>query len=247
MTGKNGRRIAVVTGAGKSSGIGYEVCRQLANADMTVVLTGRDGAAVEGRTRELKAQGLDVLGRAVDVTSASSVASLSAFLADSFGRVDVLVNNAAATSTYGEQPSTADLERARESMDATLFGGWRVTQALVPLLKKSAHGRVVNVSSGAGSHGDPAFGLTTKNAMGPAYAVAKAAVNALTVTFANELRPANVLVNAVCPGFTATFPGGESMGARPVADGAASVVWAALLGDDGPSGGFFRDGKPLPW
>jgi len=132
-------------------------------------------------------------------------------------------------------------------MDATLFGGWRVTQALVPLLKKSEHGRVVNVSSGAGSHGDAAFGLTTKNSMGPAYAVAKAAVNALTVTFANELRPANVLVNAVCPGFTATFPGGESMGARPVADGAASVVWAAVLGDDGPSGGFFRDGKPLPW
>lgn len=247
MTSKNGRRIAVVTGAGKSSGIGYEVCRQLAHAGMTVVLTGRDGAAVEERTRELKAQGLDVLGRAVDVTSASSVASLSAFLADSFGRVDVLVNNAAATSTYGEQPSTSDLERAREAMDATLFGGWRVTQALVPLLKKSEHGRVVNVSSGAGSHGDAAFGLTAKNSMGPAYAVAKAAVNALTVTFANELRPANVLVNAVCPGFTATFPGGESMGARPVADGAASVVWAAVLGDDGPSGGFFRDGKSLPW
>jgi len=247
MTSKNGSRIAVVTGAGKKSGIGYEVCRQLAKAGMTVILTGRDGAAVEERTHELKAQGLDVLGRALDVTSASSVASLSAFLAESFGRVDVLVNNAPATSTYGEQPSTADLERARESMDATLFGGWRVAQALVSLLKKSEHGRVVNVSSGAGSHGDPAFGLTTKNSMGPAYAVAKAAVNALTVTLANELRSANVLVNAVCPGFTATFPGAESMGARPVADGAASVVWAAVLADDGPSGGFFRDGKPLPW
>ncbi len=148
-------------------------------------------------------------------------------------------------------PDTADHRvpdgHVRVHMDATLFGGWRVTQALVPLLKKSEHGRVVNVSSGAGSHGDAAFGLTTKNSMGPAYAVAKAAVNALTVTFANELRPANVLVNAVCPGFTATFPGGESMGARPAADGAASVVWAAVLGDDGPSGGFFRDGKPLPW
>jgi NAD(P)-dependent dehydrogenase (short-subunit alcohol dehydrogenase family) len=247
MTSNNGRRVAVVTGAGKSSGIGYEVCRQLGKAGMTVVLTGRDGTAVEDRTRELEAEGLDVLGRVVDVTSASSVASLSAFLAQSFGRVDVLVNNAAATSTHGEQPSTADLERARESMDATLFGGWRVTQSLVPLLERSEHGRVVNVSSGAGSHGDTAFGLTTNNSMGPAYAVAKAAVNALTVTFANELRGANILVNAVCPGFTATFPGGESMGARPVTDGAASVVWAAVLEDGGPSGGFFRDGKPLPW
>lgn len=105
----------------------------------------------------------------------------------------------------------------------------------------------MNVSSGAGSHGDPAFGLTSPNAMGPAYPVAKAALNALTVTFANELRDAGVLVNAVCPGFTATFPGGEVMGARPVADGAASVVWAATLEDGGPSGGFFRDGKALPW
>ncbi len=83
--------------------------------------------------------------------------------------------------------------------------------------------------------------------MGPAYAVAKAALNALTVTFANELREARILVNAVCPGFTATFPGAERMGARPVAEGAASVVWAAVLGDGGPTGGFFRDGKPLPW
>jgi NAD(P)-dependent dehydrogenase (short-subunit alcohol dehydrogenase family) len=247
MTSNHGARIAVVTGAGKPSGIGYEVCRQLATAGMTVVLTGRDAAAVAARAGELKAAGLEIHGRAVDVTSAESVAALAAFLAEAFGRVDVLVNNAAATSAYGEQPSTADLAGAREAMDATLFGGWRVTQALVPLLKKSARGRVVNVSSGAGSHGDLDFGLTTANAMGPAYAVAKAAVNALTVTFANELRAANILVNAVCPGFTATFPGGEAMGARPVADGAASVVWAALLEDGGPSGGFFRDGKPLAW
>jgi len=242
-----GKKIGVVTGAGKSSGIGYEVCRQLAKAGMTVVLTARDGAAAEARTRELQAAGLDVHGRALDVTKASSVASFATFLAEAFGRVDVLVNNAAATSAYSEHPSTANLEQARESMDATLFGAWRVTQALVPLLGKSGHGRVVNVSSGAGSHGDPVFGLNTQNSMGPAYAVAKAALNALTVTFANELRGANILVNAVCPGFTATFPGGESMGARPVAEGAAGVVWAAVLEDGGPSGGFFRDGKPLPW
>lgn len=247
MTNDSGKPLAVVTGAAKSTGIGFEVCRQLARRGMKVVLTGRDGEAVEERVRELRAGGLDVLGRVLDVTSATSVTALAAFLGESFGQLDVLVNNAAATGSFAEQPSTADLERARESMDATLFGGWRVTQALAPLLAKSPHGRVVNVSSGAGSHGDPAFGLTTANAMGPAYAVAKAAVNALTVTFANELRGANVLVNAVCPGFTATFPGGESMGARPVADGAASVVWAAVLEDSGPTGGFFRDGKPVPW
>lgn len=250
MTGKDqddGERIAVVTGAGKVTGIGFEVCRQLAQGGMTVILTGRDGQAVEERAGELRAAGLAVVGRALDVTSVTSVAALAAHLTESFGRVDVLVNNAAATTTYDEQPSTADLERARGSMDATLFGAWRVTKALVPLLSRSEHGRVVNVSSGAGSHGDPVFGLTTKAGMGPSYAVAKAALNALTVTFANELRDLHILVNAVCPGFTATFPGAASMGARAVAEGAASVVWAAVLEDGGPTGGFFRDGKPLPW
>ena len=247
MTSNQRKRLAVVTGAGRRTGIGYEVCRQLGKVGMTVVLTARDAASAEERARELRAEGLDVQARGADVTNATSVAELTAFLTETFGRVDVLVNNAAATSAYGEQPTTVDLARARVAMEATLFGAWRVTQALVPLLGKSEHGRVVNVSSGAGSHGDLAFGLTTANSMGPAYAVAKAALNALTVTFANELRAAKILVNAVCPGFTATFPGGESMGARPVPEGAASVVWAAVLEDTGPTAGFFRDGKPLPW
>ncbi len=93
----------------------------------------------------------------------------------------------------------------------------------------------------------PVFGLTTDNGMGTSYAVAKAALNALTVKLAREEENTGVLINAVCPGFTATFPGGEAMGARPVADGAAGIVWAALLPDGGPSGGFFRDGQPLAW
>jgi NAD(P)-dependent dehydrogenase (short-subunit alcohol dehydrogenase family) len=122
-----------------------------------------------------------------------------------------------------------------------------LTQALLPLMRKSQHARIVNVSSGAGSHGDTAFGLTTGNSMGTSYAVAKAALNALTVKLANEEKVNRVLVNAVCPGFTATFEGGEKMGARPVKEGAASVVWAAMLPDDGPTGGFFRDGKTIPW
>jgi NAD(P)-dependent dehydrogenase (short-subunit alcohol dehydrogenase family) len=234
---------AVVTGAGRREGIGFEVCRQLAARGMTVVLTARDGKAAVTRAAELEREGLDVRGERLDVADDASVAALASQLP----RLDVLVNNAAATNGYGEQPSTADVRAARAAFDVTLFGAWRTTQALLPLLRRSAHARVVNVSSGAGSHGDPVFGLTSHNAMGPSYAVAKAALNALTVTFANELRGASVLVNAVCPGFTATFPGGAEMGARPVAEGAASVVWAALLPDDGPTGGLFRDGVPLPW
>lgn len=241
------KTIALVTGAGRREGIGYEVCRQLAQRGMTVLLTARDGEAAAMRARDLRAEGLDVSAERLDVTEEATLRELAATIESTHGRLDVLINNAAATAAFGEKPSATDLRTARDAMEATLFGAWRTTQAFLPLLRKSRGARIVNVSSGAGSHGDPAFGLSTKNSMGPAYGIAKAALNALTSTFANELAGTGILVNAVCPGFTATFAGGESMGARPVADGAASVLWAALLEHDGPSGGFFRDGKPLPW
>jgi len=147
----------------------------------------------------------------------------------------------------GETVAEAHIDEARAALETTVLGTWAITQEMLPLLRASAHPRIVNVSSGAGSHGDPAFGLRSKNAMGPSYSVAKAALNALTEALATELAGTGVLVNAVCPGFTATFPGAEAMGARPVRDGAASIVWGALLPDGGPTGGFFRDGKELPW
>jgi NAD(P)-dependent dehydrogenase (short-subunit alcohol dehydrogenase family) len=124
---------------------------------------------------------------------------------------------------------------------------WRACQADLPLLRKGVSPRIVNVSSGAGSHSDPLFGLTSGNGMGPSYAISKAALNALTTALAQEVRSSGILVNAVCPGFTATFPDAEKMGARPVSAGAEGIVWAATLQDDGPTGGFFRDGEPLAW
>ena len=120
-------------------------------------------------------------------------------------------------------------------------------QAFLPLLRQSPHPRLVNVASGAGSHGDEQFGLTRRGGQSASYGISKAALLALTSTLAAELEGSKVLVNAVCPGLTATWPGAEAMGARPVADGAAGVVWAALLPDDGPHGGFFRNGQPMPW
>jgi NAD(P)-dependent dehydrogenase (short-subunit alcohol dehydrogenase family) len=113
--------------------------------------------------------------------------------------------------------------------------------------RQSPHPRVVNVSSGAGSHADPAFGLAVRGGAAATYRISKAALNALTSTLAAELAGTPVIVNAVCPGLTATYPGAEAMGARPVAQSAAGVVWAATLPDDGPRGGFFRDAKPLGW
>jgi len=214
---------------------------------MTVVLAARTEAKAAPLAEALRAEGSDVVPIALDVTDDASRRAAAEHIASRFGALDVLVNNAAAMGRMGEKVETARFEDARAAIETTLLGTWGVIQAMLPLLRKSAQPRIVNVSSGAGSHGDAVFGLRTGNAMGASYACAKAALNALTSALATELSGSRILVNAVCPGFTATFPGGEAMGARPVADGAASIVWAALLPDDGPSGGFFRDGKALPW
>jgi NAD(P)-dependent dehydrogenase (short-subunit alcohol dehydrogenase family) len=237
--------IALITGAGREQGVGFEAARQLGQKGIRVILTARDANAAETRAATLRAEGFDVSGHGLDVSNEASVAAIRALIERDYGRIDILINNAAGTAPYGEQAASADLDIAHQVIEATLFGAWWLTQALLPMLSKSAHPRIVNVSSGAGSHTDPYFGLTTGNSMGTSYAVAKAALNALTVKFANENK--GILVNAVCPGFTATFEGGEAMRARPVKDGAASVLYAAFLADDGPTGGFFRDGQPLGW
>lgn len=239
--------VALVTGAGKETGLGFEVSKQLCTLGYTVILTARRRDDAEMLAAKLCDLGLDAHGLELDVKSSGQIASLAAEVSSRWAHLDVLINNAAGVSAYGEMATTADLATAAEVMNTTLFGAWRVSQALLPLLMKSSAPRLVNVTSGAGSHGDAAFGLTSDNAMGPAYATAKAALNALTAIQAREATGTPLLVNAVCPGFTATFPGGEAMGARPVAEGAAGIVWAATLPQDGPRGGFFRDGKPLPW
>jgi NAD(P)-dependent dehydrogenase (short-subunit alcohol dehydrogenase family) len=231
-------RVALVTGVGKATGLGVEVCRQLAATGTEVWLTARSMAQAEAMAGLVGSHARPV---ALDVTDAAAVAALAARV----GRLDVLENNAAGFAPWGETAAGADLTVARGVMDATLTGTWAMCQALLPALRESPSGRIVNVSSGA--HADVAFGLTTRNGMGTSYAVAKAAVNALTARLALEESSATLRINAVCPGFTATFEGGVGMGARPVADGARSILWAAEIGNDGPTGGFFRDGVALGW
>ena len=146
--------------------------------------------------------------------------------------------NAAIHYDTWQQASTADLQVVREALEVNLLGAWQTSLSLLPLLRASGHGRIVNVSSEAGS-------LASMNGGPPAYNVSKAALNALTRMLAGELRRDRILVNAVCPGWVATDMGGP--GGRPVAEGAASVLWAVDLPDDGPTGGFYRDGHPVPW
>ncbi len=163
------------------------------------------------------------------------------------GCLDVLINNAAAYVDWTELASAADLAAAEAVLESNLFGAWRTIKAFLPLLRHSSHPRIVNASSGAGSHGDQQFGLTRRGGAAASYGISKAAQNALTSTLAAELADTPILIDAACPGLTATWPGAEQMGARPITEGAASIVWAATLPDDGPGGGLFRDGHPLPW
>jgi NAD(P)-dependent dehydrogenase (short-subunit alcohol dehydrogenase family) len=219
-----------VTGANR--GIGLEVCRQLARIGVTVLLGARDAGRGARAARQL---GSDLITPIVlDVADDESVRAAAADIE----RLDVLVNNAAILYDTWQRGIDADLDQVHEAFETNLLGAWRVTQAVLSQLRASPAGRIVNVSSGAGALHDMGGGT-------PAYRTSKAALNALTRIFANELRGDGILVNAVCPGWVATDMGGA--GGRPVADGAAGIVWAATLPEDGPTGGFFRDGRPLAW
>jgi len=228
-------RVAIVTGANR--GIGLEVTRQLADLGYTVVLGSRDLGKGEAAAKKLKV-GDRVMARRLDVTEQSTIDRLRDEIATTFGSVHVLVNNAAIHYDTWENAADADLRTVQEALDTNLFGAWRTCQAFIPLLRKSKHGRIVNVSSEAGS-------LASMGAGAPAYAVSKVALNALTRMLAAELRRDRILINSVCPGWVATDMGGP--GGRPVREGAASIVWAVELPDGGPTGGFFRDGHPVPW
>jgi len=202
------------------------------------VLGSRDAAKGERAAGALPKREGDVRSYQLDVTDTDSIEGARARLADEFGRLDVLVNNAAIHYDTWQHAVDADLAQVREALETNLFGAWNMVRAFLPLLRRGRHARVVNVSSEAGS-------LAAMGGGTPAYSLSKAALNALTRMLAAELRDERILVNAVCPGWVATDMGGP--GGRPVAEGAASVVWAATLPDDGPTGGFFRDGRPLPW
>ena len=229
-------RIAIVTGANR--GIGLEVMRQLAHKGITVILGSRDLQKGERAAAQLSDAGLQVLPRQLDVTDPESMTRLAAQVEQEYGQLDILVNNAGILYDTWQQPSTVNFDTVQEAIDTNTLGPWRMCKAFVPLLRRSQHGRIVNVSSGAGS-------IVSMDNSTPAYSVSKAALNAFTRSLAAELRSAGILVNAVCPGWVATDMGGA--GGRPVEDGAASVVWAAMLPDDGPTGGFFRDGEPVSW
>jgi NAD(P)-dependent dehydrogenase (short-subunit alcohol dehydrogenase family) len=237
MNDKASAGVALVTGANR--GIGREVARQLAERGYEVLLSARDADKAKTAAEEVSREsGGSVRALELDVSDAASIEQAAAALRDDPGRLDVLVNNAGIGADFGVSGVAPDFEKIATTLQTNFYGAYRLTVALLDLLRASAHPRIVNVSSGMG-------GVAEMGGWSPGYRVSKAALNAMTRILSTELRDSGFLVNSACPGFVNTDMGGQFGAKKSVQDGAAGIVWLATLPDDGPSGGFFRDGKPV--
>jgi NAD(P)-dependent dehydrogenase (short-subunit alcohol dehydrogenase family) len=234
--GENGK-VALVTGANR--GIGREVARQLAERGYAVILSARDEAKARIAAEELSGDtGATLTPLALDVADPASIEAAAAHVRSDPGRLDVLINNAGVGTDFGVAGADPDFGAIQSALETNFFGAYRLTIALLPLLRASSRPRIVSVSSGMG-------GVAEMGGWSPGYRVSKAALNAMTRILSTELADDGFLVNSACPGFVNTDMGGQFGAKKPVDDGAAGVVWLATLPDDGPSGVFVRDGKPV--
>lgn len=238
------QKLAVVTGANR--GIGYEICRQLAQNGILVILTSRDEVKGKAACQKFEKEELPVIFYPLDVTVASSVNRLAIFIKKEYGRCDILVNNAGifldAHQSSGDTPPsvfTTDLNTLRQTMETNVYGPLLMCQALIPVMKQNNYGRIINLSSGLGQLSDMNGGFS-------AYRISKTSLNALTRIFNDELKDCNILVNSMCPGWVKTDMGGPGA-MRSVSEGADTAIWLATLPDNGPRGKFFRDRKEIPW
>ncbi len=236
--------IALVTGANK--GIGYEIAAGLGALGWSVGVGARDEQRREAAVEKLQAAGVDAFGVPLDVTDDASVTAAAALLEERAGRLDVLVNNAGVTGGGPQEPTTVDLATVRTAVETNVIGVIRVINAMLPLLRRSASPRIVNMSSSVGS-------LTLQTTPGAftgpvavAYSPSKTFLNAVTIQYAKELHDTNILINAACPGFVATDLNGFR-GVRTPEQGAAIAIRLATLPDDGPTGRFFDDAGIVAW
>ena len=241
MVQVNDTKTALVTGANK--GIGFAIAQGLGAAGLRVAVGARDDARRDEAVQRLRATGIDAFGVALDVTSDASVAAAATTIEQAAGRLDVLVNNAGIagrTDSGAQDPTKLDLEVVRSVLETNVFGVVRVTNAMLPLLRRADSPRIVNMSSNMGS-------LTLQT--GPvlaAYAPSKSMLNSITTQYARAFADTNIIVNAACPGYVATdFTGFNAP--RTAEQGAAIAVRLATLMDDGPRGGFFDDEGVVPW
>ncbi|MDM4721373.1 SDR family NAD(P)-dependent oxidoreductase [Micromonospora sp. WMMA1363] len=232
-----GQRVAVVTGANR--GLGYAIARGLAEQGLHVVLTARSEQAAEQAAAKLRGEGLSVSSHQLDVTDPASVARAMADTGFTYGRLDVLINNAAVAIDRGQAASTVDMEKVRATIDANLMGAWRCCTAAIPEMRKIKYGRIVNVTTHMSTFGQMGTGSV-------AYRVAKTGLNALTCILAAELHDQNILVNAASPGKVDTRLAYGKAEQSPE-EAADTFAWLATLPDDGPSGQLFYRREALAW
>ncbi|MGV4980914.1 SDR family NAD(P)-dependent oxidoreductase [Streptomyces sp. NRAIS4] len=240
----NEQTIALVTGANK--GIGYEIAAGLGALGWSIGVGARDEERREAAVAKLLSAGVDAFGVPLDVSDDASVAAAAELIEDRAGRLDVLVNNAGIAGNAPQMPTTVDVATVRAAVETNVIGVIRVTNAMLPLLRRSASPRIVNMSSSVGSL---TLQTTPGAETGPiavAYAPSKTFLNAVTVQYAKELRDTNILINAACPGYCATDLN-AFRGVRTPEQGAAIAIRLANLPDDGPTGGFFNDAGNVPW
>jgi len=240
------KRIILITGANK--GIGFETARQLGREGHTIVLGARDAKKAEEAVAKLAEEGITAHPLALDVTNSASIAQAAQYLTEKFGKLDTLINNAGvALEGWGVNTSEVALDLWRQVYETNLFAVVAVTQALLPLVRKSAAGRIVNLSSILGSltlHSDPKSPIYNMKSV--AYDSSKSALNQYTVHLAYELRDTPIKVNAAHPGWVKTDLGGAGA-PMEIVDGAKTSVWLADLPADGPTGGYFHLQDRLPW
>ena len=235
---------ALVTGANK--GIGLAICQGLGALGWRVGVGARDAGRRDAAVDALQGEGVDAFGVPLDVTDRQSVASAAALLEDQEGRLDVLVNNAAITGGAPQEPTLVDPETVLRVADTNVVGVIRVTNAMLPLLRRSASPRIVNISSSVGSL---TLQTAQRQAVGPvsaAYSPTKTYLNAVTIQYAKELADTPILVNMGCPGYVDTDLNGHQ-GTRTVEQGAVIAIRLATLPDGGPSGTYSNEDGPLPW
>jgi len=238
-------KIALITGANK--GIGFEVARQLGLQGIVVLAAARNPQLGEAAVAKLRADGSDAHFIELDVTNPDTIATAAERIDAEYGRLDILVNNAAVVDKGDGPPSKADTAAVRRVLEVNFFGVLAVTQAMLPLVRKSASGRIVMVSSGLGSltwNADPEWPFAAIKPLG--YNGSKAMLNMMTVQLAWELRDTRIKVNTVNPGYTATDLNGNS-GTQTIEEGAAETVRQCLVPDDAPTGSFFETGGVVPW
>jgi NAD(P)-dependent dehydrogenase (short-subunit alcohol dehydrogenase family) len=236
--------IALVTGANK--GIGYEIAAGLGALGWRVGVGARDHHRRDTAVEKLRAAGVDAFGVPLDVTDDASAAAAAALIEERAGHLDVLVNNAGVTGGMAQLPTTADLAAVRAAVETNVIGVIRVTNAMLPLLRRSASPRIVNMSSTVGSLTRQTDPDTETGPLSVAYSPSKSMLNAVTIQYAKELGDTNILINAACPGYTATDLN-DFRGVRTPEQGAAIAIRLSTLPDDGPTGGFFEDAGVVPW